>query len=319
MNQTDFEKKHQATWSAMEAMLEAGRKESNLKYFPETYQAISHHLALAKHRRYSTSLVQRLNHLVVEGHKRFYGDAPRLQSNFFRFIAFGFPQVVRRNHRFVNIAMGAFFLPGFLFLALCWTQSDLIYSLMGYDQVAEFESMYDPSNGELGRERQSDTDLMMFSFYIYNNIGISFQTFASGVFFGIGSLFYLIYNGIFIGAAAGHMARIGYESTFFPFVVGHGAFELTAIGLAGAAGLKLGWALIAPGNYSRMASLRVAAEDAVRIIYGSTLMLLIAAFIEAFWSSSSTVPVNIKYAVGFSFWILVIWYLIFVGRSRRAA
>ncbi len=317
MKQQDFEKHHSDAWQTFAELIDANPKETNLSEFPELYQSISHQLALAKQRRYSAGLIEKLNKLVVTGHERLYGDLPRYQARFLYYLFFGFPQTLRRNATFVWAATALFLLPGILFFFLCLSSEEVIYSVMSYEQVKEFEQMYEPSAKTFGRKRESDTDLMMFCFYIKNNIGISFQTFASGVLFGLGSIFFLVFNGIYIGAAAGHVTQVGFTETFFPFVVGHGAFELTAIALAGAAGLKLGWSLIAPGNYTRLTSLKLAAKEAVVIIYGTTVMLLIAAFLEAFWSSSSTVVPAVKYAVGGVFWLIVLSYLIFAGRFRH--
>ena len=107
------------------------------------------------------------------------------------------------------------------------------------------------------------------------------------VFAGVGSLFYLAYNGVLIGAIAGYLTERGYGSTFYSFVVTHAAFELTAIVLSGAAGLRIGHSLLAPGRSSRMQSLVAAARDSIVIVYGVAVMLLIAAAVEAFWSSPS--------------------------------
>ena len=78
----------------------------------------------------------------------------------------------------------------------------------------------------------------------------------------------------------------------------------------------LGHALIAPGEQSRLAALRLRARSAVEILLGAGFMLLIAAFIEAFWSSSSFVVAWVKYVVGITLWIVVLSYLIFSGRRR---
>ncbi len=101
----------------------------------------------------------------------------------------------------------------------------------------------------------------MFGFYIRHNIGIAFQCFAGGLFAGIGSLFYLIYNGAIIGAVAGYLTERGHGPTFWAFVVTHSAFELTAIVLSGAAGLKIGYSLVAPGRLTRVQSLVAATRE----------------------------------------------------------
>jgi uncharacterized membrane protein SpoIIM required for sporulation len=182
------------------------------------------------------------------------------------------------------------------------------------------ERMYDPDASRLGRfaERGSGDDWMMFGYYIMNNIGIAFQTIASGLLFGLGSLFFLLFNGLMIGAVAGHLTQIGYGVSFWSFVVGHGAFELTAIALAGGAGLKLGWALLAPGRLSRGDALRLAAARSVRLTGGVIVFLLVAAFIEAYWSSMTLASPTLKYLVGGGLWLLVLTYLLLAGRDTHA-
>jgi uncharacterized membrane protein SpoIIM required for sporulation len=152
---------------------------------------------------------------------------------------------------------------------------------------------------------------------VRNNIGIAFQCFASGLFLGVGSLFYLAANGVFAGSLAGYLVWRGLGTSFFSFVVTHAAFELTAIVLAGAAGLMLGRALLAPGRQSRRAALAAAARKAVVIVYGVTAMLLVAALIEAFWSGAVWIEPRAKYAVGAACWIGVLAYLALMGRPRR--
>ncbi len=103
--------------------------------------------------------------------------------------------------------------------------------------------------------------------------------------------------------------------TFWPFVSGHGAFELTAIVISGAAGLMLAHAVIAPGNRKRIQALKYIAPDALKLIIGAGIMFFIAAFIEAFWSPSST-AVFIKYIMAAVFWSFVILYFVFAGIRR---
>jgi uncharacterized membrane protein SpoIIM required for sporulation len=194
-----------------------------------------------------------------------------------------------------------------------------IYSVMSADQAASFEAMYDPGASVVGRERESDGDFSMFGFYVMNNVGISFRVFASGLLFGLGSAFYLVSNGVYIGAAAGHIINLGYSETFFSFVAGHGSFELTGIVLCGGAGLMIGHSLISPGRRTRLESLQICARAAIRVVLGAALMLVVAAFIEAFWSSTKEIAPWIKYAVGLALWVVVIVYLAGAGRKHPSS
>ncbi|MBI3187473.1 MAG: stage II sporulation protein M [Gammaproteobacteria bacterium] len=315
MKQQDFEAGNHKSWHELETAIDKLQL-NKLDDFPSRYRAVCHQLAVAKHRRYSAYLVDRLNKLVLRSHHQFYQHHSRYRAHFIRFIGYDFPNALREHVRYVVLSALLFLMPGIIMFLFCYFNSDSIYSVMSSEGVRHVESMYDPAATTIGRERESDTDLMMFGFYIKNNISISFQVFAGGILFGAGSVFYLIYNGILIGSTAGHLTGLGFVEKFYPFVVGHGAFELTAIVFSGAAGLMIGFALIDPGPVTRLAALQKVSREAVKIIYGSTIMLLIAAFLEAFWSSSTQVPVGVKYAVGATFWCLVIGYCLFAGRVK---
>jgi uncharacterized membrane protein SpoIIM required for sporulation len=178
--------------------------------------------------------------------------------------------------------------------------------------------MYSNTAETIGRAREAQTDWVMFGFYIRNNIGIAFQCFAGGLLAGVGSLFFLAFNGAFAGAIGGYLTQRGLGSTFYSFVVTHSAFELTAIVLAGAAGLRLGHALLAPGRLTRLQSLVLASRESIVIVYGLTVMLLIAAAIEAFWSSARWIPLPVKYGVAATCWIAVLTYLLRQGRGADA-
>jgi uncharacterized membrane protein SpoIIM required for sporulation len=190
----------------------------------------------------------------------------------------------------------------------------MILTVVDSNRAAEFEQMYSRSADSIGRIRTATTDWMMFAFYIRNNISVAFQCFAGGLFAGIGSLFFLGYNGLFSGAIAGYLTERGLGSTFYAFIATHSAFELTAIVLAGAAGLRIGHALLAPGRLTRRQSLVHASQESAVMLYGITAMLLVAAAIEAFWSSATWLLPSVKYSVAAICWTAVLGYFTFAGR-----
>lgn len=157
----------------------------------------------------------------------------------------------------------------------------------------------------------------MAGFYVYNNVGIALACFARGALLGIGTVYTLLYNGITIGAIGGYIVSQGNGERFVSFIISHGSFELTAIAVAGQAGLMLGDALIHLRQSTRIDSLRRRGLEAVKIGAGAAVMLFIAALIEAFWSPSG-VPVMAKYIVGSMLWVLVALYLAMAG-GREAS
>ena len=324
MKQSLFESRHQPQWQAFAEQLkqlEQGKvKTSDVADFPHQYRRLCQQLALAQERGYSSYLVDPLQQLALRGHQQLYRHRSQLMANVLGFVLADFPRLVREQWRFVLIASLLFFGSLVGIALLVYLFPDLIYSIVSPQQVAEMQGMYDPDASRLGRaaERASSEDWMMFGYYVMHNIGIAFQTFAAGLLFGLGSVFFLIFNGLIIGAVSGHLTEIGYGQTFWSFVIGHGAFELTAIALAGAAGLQLGWALIAPGQLTRGESLRLAARKSVQMLCGVMVFLLIAAFIEAYWSSTTVIAPWIKYLVGAVLWLSVAAYLGLAGRTRHA-
>ncbi|WP_317929426.1 stage II sporulation protein M [Halioxenophilus sp. WMMB6] len=317
MKQQAFEELNQPLWLEVESVLNDSKGKPGAD-FPRQYRALCQQLAVAKSRRYTSHLIDRLNRLVVEAHHVLYRRSAVSQSRWLWFLVYGFPSVIRRNKSYVLWASILFYLPLIAMGTACFVNEDMIYSIMDPDAVRNFDSMYDPGNESIGRERDSETDLAMFGFYIKNNVGIGFRTFAGGMLFGVGAIFFLIFNGISIGGVGGYLTQIGYIDTFYGFVVGHSAFELTAIVFCGAAGLKLGLKLLDPGPLKRVDAVRLAGREAILIVYGAALMLVIAAFIEAFWSSTRSLPLVIKYSFGAAMAIMLLSYFCFSGRRYES-
>ncbi|MFT3928941.1 MAG: stage II sporulation protein M [Spongiibacteraceae bacterium] len=324
MKQQEFEQRYESQWQTLEEWLQlpsperAAKTNSIALEFPTRYRALCHQLAIAKQRRYSTHLVERLNRIALLAHHRFYSDYGRERGRWLRFFVIDFPQALRANALLIALSAALFILPAIAIGLGCYWHRDLIYSVLSIEQVQHFDEMYRPGLQRIGRNRQTDTDLLMFGYYIKNNIGVAFRTFASGMLLGVGSIFFMIYNGVMMGAVTGYISSHGYTNTFFPFVIGHGAFELTAIVFSGAAGLKLGLAVLAPGQFSRLTALRMAGREAMVLMYGVIAMLTIAAFLEGFWSSQANLPNSIKYSAGIALWCAVILYAVGMGRNRAA-
>jgi uncharacterized membrane protein SpoIIM required for sporulation len=221
---------------------------------------------------------------------------------------------VRADSFYVWLATALFVVPAAVLGVLVYYQPALILSVVDAGTAAQFEQMYSLSAESIGRTRDAGDDWIMFGIYISNNIGIAFQCFASGLAAGLGSIFFIVFNGALLGAVAGYLTERGLSETFYSFVATHAAFELTAIVLSGAAGLKLGHSLLAPGRRTRGESLVHAAKECIVIVYGVTAMLIVAAAVEAFWSSAAWVPSIVKYGVAAVCWLVVLAYLALQGR-----
>ena len=318
-----FEALYEAEWRELEELLDHALKRTSKKRehpvhgerLAALYRRACEQLALARARSYPAYMLDRLERLTSDAHQVIYQQRELGAAALWRIVSRDFPRAVRADAAYVWIATALLALPTAVLALLVYRQPNLILSVVDAANAAQFEQMYSSSAESLGRSRDAGNDWAMFGFYIRNNVGIAFQCFASGLAAGLGTIFFLLYNGAVFGAIAGFLTERGLSETFFSFVATHAAFELTAIVLSGAAGLKLGHSLLAPKRRTRRQSLVHAARECVVIVYGVTAMLILAAAVEAFWSSAQWVAPAVKYGVAAVCWLVVFAYLTLQGRN----
>ncbi len=328
MRQEDFVRRHQAEWNAFEQWLDtrgdsarraraARRGWHGLPDFelPARYRRLCQQLALARRRGYSPVVTGRLQALMHRGHGLMYRTPAPRWGRAAEFLLAGFPRLVRAERGCMIASFVLFWLPlAVVFAAIQWTP-ELSGSLFDPAQLSQFEHMYDPADPARKLGRDSGTDVAMFGHYVWNNVSIGFRTFASGLLAGVGSIVVLIVNGVMIGGVAGHLQAVGHGDPFWRFVAAHSAPELTAIVIAGGAGLRLGLSLVAPGQRRRIDALVEGGRRGALLCLGVLAMLVFAAFVEAFWSSIAWMPAWIKYSVGGVLWTLTGAWLLLGGRG----
>ncbi|MDF1742077.1 MAG: stage II sporulation protein M [Gimesia sp.] len=337
MNKHKFIEQRRPHWKQFEETLRNSSRSSlsklpaeDISNFSQQLREVSHDLATIRSRGWGHDLISYLNDLVARGHNLFYSAPPTNFAGFYRYLAIDFPRLFRANFGYFLTACLLFFLP----LGISWyvvqNNPSLANRVIPEELMARFDTMYgeeSPLNSvEEKTDDQEETDssedtsfgsfgdqrATMAGFYINNNVGIALKCFALGILLGIGTVYTLLFNGIFLGAVSGYIVSQGNGERFLSFVISHGSFELTAIAVAGGAGLMLGNALIHPGQRKRFESLQVRGLEAVQIAGGAAVMLVVAAFIEAFWSPSD-IPNLVKYVVGSGLWLLVFLYLGLAG------
>jgi uncharacterized membrane protein SpoIIM required for sporulation len=297
--------------------------------FSPLYRSVCADLAAAQAASYSAPLIDYLRGLTAAAHSVMYGPHAGEQRNDDPAAAaaskkralkvkhtwlVAFPRAVRRRKRAMLIAAALFFIPFAIGMLLALRDPSFAFRVVPEGMLRPLTEAY--AKGFDGG-RESGDGAMMVGFYVYNNVGIALRCFALGVFGGLGSAFYLVQNGLTIGAVLGYVTSQGAGTNIVLFIVGHGTLELGAIVLAGGSGLSLGWSIIAPGDLPRLVSLQRRAREILVIVGGASVMLLMAAAIEAFWSGSS-VPREVKVGVGGTLFVLVMLYICFAGRATSS-
>lgn len=261
---------------------------NELPDFAARYREVAADLARARTYGADPVILGQLERLVAAGHGALYRADRRTWRRMWTFITQECPAAIVESRRYVALAFLVFTLPGLAGYALLRERPSLAPELLSETMLERAEA--GAARTAAGRgyvEVPSAMRPVMATSIITNNIGVAFKCFAFGIFFGVGSLAALAFNGLQLGATSGYFADIGMLGYLWTFVAGHGALELFSIWVAGAAGFRLGRALIAPGPMLRRDALVLAGRGAMRMI-GAVMVLLIAAgTIEGFVSSSS--------------------------------
>jgi uncharacterized membrane protein SpoIIM required for sporulation len=163
-------------------------------------------------------------------------------------------------------------------------------------------------------ERLNDSNQEGASMIMTNNIMVTIYTFAFGATCGIGTLFYLAVNGANIASVVALTYRAGFGNDLVTFMVGHGVVELSCIFIAGGAGLLIGSAMIMPGDLTRADALKTRGMEAVRLMIGVAILLVVAGTIEGFISPAPVDP-RVKYSIGVITGVAMYAYLLFAGRE----
>lgn len=308
MTPLEFETANEPRWSELEKLVGHDERDLSPEHFLNLYRTCCEHLALAQARGFPAHVVDRLSVVTSRAHQIVYRQSDFGVARIAHVLVDTFPRMVRTHRHYMFAAALLLIAPTLALGIATYMRPELILSVVDSRTAAEFEHMYAPSAQSFGRLRDAGSDWTMFGFYIMNNIGIAFQCYVTGVIFGLGSLFFLISNGVFGGAIAGYVAARGYGATFFTFVATHSAFELTAIVISGGAGLRVGRSVLLPGRLPRLLSLQVAAQETSSIVFGASIMLVIAAAFEAFWSSAAWVSPQAKLICAAACWLLVILF-----------
>jgi uncharacterized membrane protein SpoIIM required for sporulation len=318
MTEQYFLQQREKSWNDFEAMILGGKKEikKNAALFVQTLRELTSDLNTSRANAFDPAITERLNRLVNDGSHILYKKKSSPLKELSIFVFRTFPQAVRKNWKVILACHVIFYGLYIFFAAVCAKHKDIINLMISAEDRHNMLSMYDPSSRYFLKPRDISNDADMFGFYIYNNVTIAFRTFAAGFFAGVGSLLLLIFNAVFLGAVTGLIIDAGFTQTFFSFTAGHSPFELTGIVFSAAAGLLLGWSFFFTNGLSRGASLRRCGKTAAPLISGSAMMIVVAAVIEAFFSSRHELPAPFHYAFGGFFWIVLLIYFLFSGREK---
>lgn len=275
------------------------------------YQRCSAQLSYVRTSYRDPILTARLTRLVASASGVIYGKRSRSLRTLGTFFTLTFPAAVWHHRRPIYAATALFFVPAILIAV--WLLNDPV-ALDASGSPSE-RSFYVEQQFEQYYSEQPSAQF--FTGVTTNNIQVGFLAFALGGLACIPGAAILAANGANVGQAAAWMISEGDALRFWGLILPHGALELTAICIAGGAGLALGWSWIAPGDRTRGRAFTEEGRRAVVIVLGVTATFVVAGLIEGFVTGSGLPPLA-RVVIGLGAWGAFIGYLVVQGRAAAA-
>lgn len=261
-----------------------------------------------------------INSLAANIYLSIYRNKKEKTSRFGNFWKTELPLVVRRYHK--TLLFTFLFFTAFIAIGVFSAMHDqsFVRAILGDGYVDMTERNI--ANGDPFGVYKQENEFLMFLTIAFNNIRVAFYCFAMGIFAGVGTLYVLFQNGLMLGVFEHLFFQhgLGIRSILVVFI--HGTLEISAIVIAGGAGMIIGNSLLFPKTYTRLQSLTRAAKDAVKIVAALVPIFLVAAFFEGFVTRHTTMPVWLSISIlalslGFILWYFVI-YPIKLSKQLRA-
>ena len=308
---------NQSSWDRLSSLVRrAGRRvdrlsPSELEELVSLYERTATQLSYARTTYRDPALTATLSSLVARAGAVVYGSRPRTLRALGQFFAVTFPAAVWYSRRFVLASAALLLVPAFV-VGLWVASSPRAVEATGPKAVREAYV-----NQDFEQYYRSAPASEFASHVFTNNVQVSIYAFAAGIAFCIPTAFILMFNGASVGVAGGLFASVGQQAKFWGLILPHGLLELSAVIIAGGAGLRLGWTLIDPGDRTRPDALADEGRRALAIVAGLVVVFLAAGTIEGFVTGSS-LPTWARVGIGALGETVLLSWLVVRGRAAAA-
>ena len=305
---------HRPTWDRLEQLVKRRRRLSGAEVdeLVELYQRVSTHLSMVRSASSDSVLIGRLSTLVARARSAVTGAHAPLWSEFTRFWTVSFPVVAYRAWRWWLATAVAFF--GVAAVIGFWVAGNPeVQATIG--TPSEIDELINHDFASYYSEHPAGS----FALQVWvNNSWVAAQCIGFAVLLGLPIPYVLLQNAANLGVVAGLMFHAGKGGIFLGLLTPHGLLELTAVFLAGAAGMRLGWSVISPGDRPRGQVLAEQGRAVVAVAVGLVGVLLVSGLIEAL-VTPSPLPTFLRIAIGVAAELAFLAYIVHFGRKAAVA
>jgi uncharacterized membrane protein SpoIIM required for sporulation len=294
MLDTGFVPRHRAHWERLSELLDRAEGEGLEKLAPgelqelmRLYRTVTAHLAEARTTHQPLETVRYLNQLTSRAYTRIYAGSRRRHLRLGYLFAVEVPRTFRRRGRYIAVSVLLSALAAATaFVAVRYDArwGAALTSAASEQAWRAFSESQRPAGAYFADTARTLGGPEFAGLLMSNNIQVALRAYALGVTLGLGTVYVLLVNGAMVGVFLAVGAAHGKLPLFLAIVAPHGVAELSAVFVAGGAGLMLGAALVDPGDLPRREALRRAAVESVRLVMGTVPLFIVAGITEAFIS-----------------------------------
>jgi uncharacterized membrane protein SpoIIM required for sporulation len=265
------------------------------------YRQVAADLSVLRQDSTARSYAVHVNQLLARAHHIIYSGQKTNLLTLFRFLRDEYPAIFQRQLGYVLASLAVTIGFGLLGAAITSARPEFMRHFLSPGMIATME------RHQMWTESLVTVAPLATSAIMTNNLSVCFTSFAGGIVFGLGTFFVLVENGILLGVVGAACHQYGMSVLLWSFVAPHGSLELPAIIISGAAGFRLGHAMLFPGALRWKESVAQGGIEATRLVSGIIPMLVVAGCLEGFFSGSHA-PIWLKFTVGgLLFTLLNLW------------
>jgi uncharacterized membrane protein SpoIIM required for sporulation len=314
-----FMKQHRSTWNQLEQILPLFAKSpqkikaQQIDQLTQLYKKASNHLAHMRTYHPQDEITFYLNQLVSQAHHAVFQEQYKSKHQLGYFFKIYFPLLILNRQRFILLAFALFMIGALSGFISIWTDPSNLYTVIPKSIAGQI----DPNH--IGSGLAELPHASVSAAIMSNNIRVAVFAFVGGITFGIATVYFMIYNGLLVGALAAVYWQAGKSYVFWAYILPHGIIELTAIFIAGGAGLYMGYKMFVPGQHPWRLQLIRTAKESVQLLMGTIPLFVIAGIIEGFITPSE-LSLGTKYAfAGGTLLLLAVYYMLGWLRRRQSA
>lgn len=315
MKEVSFIRQHIDKWREMETVVENASVTSP-DVLADAYTDITSDLAFAQTHYPQSRITVYLNNLASALHNEIYRNKREKWSRLITYWTREVPQTMYEARKELLYSFLIFAMSVLIGSVSQYHDVDFSRLILGHEYVDM--TLQNIENGEPMAVYNGGDETSMFLHITINNVFVSFVIFVMGVLTSVMSGYYLFQNGVMLGAFQTFFFQqgLGYESMLAIWL--HGTLEISAIIVAGAAGIAMGNGWLFPGTYSRLVSFRRGAKRGLKIIIGTVPIFIIAGFIEGFFTRHTEWPDALRLTVILGSLAFVLFYYLWYPRKLNS-